>query len=144
QQAIAAGGLSRDELRRSYLAMALSASQLDRSDVALPAFLRLFALDPNVEFTKRLAPARRKAAITAQQYWSSHGHRAELRVAFNREQRQLVVHNSDPLRWIGSIRVWVRKPGSEFVEYGLAPAKESSLFLDVEPLDVLDVYASGF
>lgn len=144
QQAIAAGGLSRDELRRSYLAMALSASQLDRADVALPAFLRLFALDPNVEFTKRLAPARRKAALTAQQYWSSHQRRAELRISFNREQRQLVVHNSDPLRWVGSLRVWVRKPGTEFVEYALAPTKESKLTLDVEPLDVVDVYAAGF
>lgn len=143
QQAINGGTLSRDELRRAYLALALSAAQLDRPDVALPAFLRLFALDPDVEVSKRLAPARRAAAISAQQYWTSHGQRMSLHVEFNREERQLVARVADPLSWVREVHVWVRKPGNEFVEYTMPNGRDAKVALDVEPLDVLDIYAYG-
>jgi hypothetical protein len=143
QQAINDGNLTRDEVRRAYLALALSAAQLDRQDVALPAFLRLFAIDPDVEISKRVAPARRSAAISAQQYWSSHRQKLALHVDFDREERQLVVRTSDPLSWVNGVHVWVRKPGNEYLEYSLASGSEVKLALDVESLDILDVYAYG-
>lgn len=143
QQAIDGGTLTRDEVRRAYLALALSAAQLDRPDVALPAFLRLFALDPQVEFSKRLAPARRGAALSAQTYWASHGRKLSLLVQFNREERRLEIRADDPLSWVKALRIGVRKPGNEYIEYSLQPGSQVLLPLDVEPLEVLDVYAYG-
>lgn len=143
QRAISEGGLSLDELRRAHLALALSAAQLDRPDVALPAFLKLFALDPGVDFSKRLAPARRGAATAAQRHWQQYGHRFSLRTEFARDERKLKVFTGDPFSWIGRVSVWVRVPEGQFVRHDLPVAHPAELALDVGSLDVVEVYVRG-
>lgn len=142
ERAIERGGLGREELRRAYVVLAFSAAQLDRPDLAQPAFLKLFALDPNVDFSKRLAPARRSSATVARDYWSGQLP-TSVSVELDRNAQQLAIQTRDPLGWLATVRIRVRKRGDAYVEHSVQAATPTKIGLDVAPLDVLEVYASG-
>lgn len=142
ERAIEHGALNRDELRRAYVVLAFSAAQLDRPDLAQPAFLKLFALDPGVDFSKRLAPARRGPAMVARDYWSSQP-RTSVDVELDRGAQQLAVHTLDPLGWLTTVRVRVRKQGGDYVEHSLRTGAPTTVAVDATPLDVVEVYAVG-
>ena len=59
EQAINRGGLDLDEVRRAYTLLAVSCVQLEDAACARPAFLRLYAVDPQSRVLGRLSPARR-------------------------------------------------------------------------------------
>lgn len=141
ERAISRGALTRDEVRRAYLAVAFSAAQLDRPDLAQPAFLKLFALEPNVDFSRRLAPARRSAAMTARGYWAVQGSPMGVNVDFDRDERKVLVTTQDPLNWLRQVDVWVRKPGEAYSKYVLKTGSDSAVEVEAGPLDVLEVYA---
>lgn len=142
ERAIEQGGLGRDELRRAYVVLAFGASQLDRPDLAQPAFLKLFALDPNVDFSKRLAPARRSSATVAHDYWSAQLP-TSVNVELDRGAQQLAVQIQDPLGWLATARVRVRKRGGAYVEHSVKAGVPTRLTIDAAPLDVVEVYAVG-
>ncbi len=143
EQAIAEGSLTRDEVRRAYLTLAFSAAQLDRHDIAQPAFLKLFAIDPTADFSRRLAPARRSSAITARNYWSQRSTTMRVKTALDRVNRQLFITTEDPLRWLRSLNVWVRKAGGEYTKNTLEIAQSNVIHVDVDPLDVIEVYVAA-
>jgi hypothetical protein len=143
ERAISQGSLSHDEVRRAYVTLAFSAAQLDRHDIAQPAFLKLFAIDPTVDFSRRLAPARRSSAITALNYWSRRSSTMAVRIELDRFDRQLFITTEDPLRWLRSLNVWVRKAGGEYTKNTLAIAQSNAIHVDVDPLDVIEVYVAA-
>lgn len=138
--AIEHGGLDYDAARRAYVALAFSAAQLDRHDIAQPAFLKLFALEPNVDFTRRLAPARRASAITAAGFWKARKTGMGAKLRFDREELRLFVQLDDPLNWAQSLRVGVRKAGNEYEEHSLPLSPSSHIAIDGDALDTLEVY----
>jgi hypothetical protein len=139
-RAIEQGGLPYDAVRRAYTALAFSAAQLDRHDIAQPAFLRLFALEPNVDFARRLAPARRSSAITAAGFWKARKTGMGAKLHFDREERRLSVQLTDPLDWAQSLRVGVRKAEGEYEEHSLPLAPTNTVAIEGDALDTLEVY----
>jgi hypothetical protein len=141
ERALGRGGLHLDESIRAYRVLALSSAQLEDTEGAERAFIKLLALEPDSKLLSRLSPTRRSAVLSAQGFWSVHKEAFGLDVSYARADRQLVVHVKDPLAWAKTVQVWWRFAGHGYQKIRRSATRELVLDIDgIGPTDPLDVY----
>ena len=142
ERAIAKGGLGIEELTRAHRIVAVSMAQVDDTEAAERAFLRLFALEPQSNVASRLSPARRTALLNARGFWSVHKNAFGLDVNYARHDRQIAVQVRDPIKWARTVHVWSRFGDRPFLKTE-RPAGDDVLITvpDIAEADALEVYA---
>jgi hypothetical protein len=142
QRAIAQGGLGLAEHTRAYTLLALSCSQLDDSNCAEQAFLRLFALEPKSNIAMRLAPSRRSGMLNARGFWSVRKSGFHLDVTYVRREEDLIVSVRDPINWVHEVEIGWRFADRPYVKARRSLNGELVLHVDDVALgDDVEVYA---
>ncbi len=141
--ALKKGGMSRDETLRAYRVLAVASAQAGDSARAEPAFLKLFALDPNSRVARRLSPDRREAVLNAKGFWSVRQGSFGLEVKFDRRDRRLYADVRDPLKWARLVHVWYRFGQRPFVRASQAVGTNVAFSVSDElgAAEPLEVYA---
>lgn len=142
QHALERGGLDPEDVVRAYRLIGVASAQLGDTTAAEPAFVRLFALDPDSNIAVRLAPPRRGAVLEARGFWDTRKDGFALRAEYARRERQITLQLRDALGWVKQVHVWYRFADRRYVK--LQRPASDTLVIDVDdigPSDALAVYA---
>lgn len=131
--ALTAGGASSAELVQIYRLLGIAHAALGDADAARGAFLRLLALDPEIELERLLSPRLRAPYMEARGYWDLESVRFGADVRPMEGGTAAEVQLRDPLRMVSRLRVLALGP-PEHVLSELAPSERLTVRLEVGAL----------
>jgi hypothetical protein len=105
QQALEAGGASRQETARLYVLLGISAAALGNAEEAKQRFVAALAIDPSLKLEKSLSPKIRDPYLEAQGFWSASSQRLLLVARPAGDEAHLVVRLTDPAALVARIEL---------------------------------------
>jgi hypothetical protein len=129
-EALEAGGNSRARMVRIYRLIGISAAALDRAEESRDAYVRMLALDPQIQVDRNLAPRLRGPFLEARGFWTARTTQFETNIALLRQRGALRIRLSDPVQMAETIVLHYRLRGEP-------------LFLDENRLAAREILVEG-
>ena len=134
QAALEAGGNNERRMIRIYQLIGLARSVEGDNDGSRAAYMRMLALDPDIEVDRNQPPHLRASFQEARGYWANRTERFETQMRASRAQGAIRVMLTDPIRMAATIVLYTRISGDiEFAETRVPP--RSSQLISVEAIE---------
>jgi len=123
-EALRGGGLTPDQLVRTYELLGVAHSALGETDAARDYFVRMLGVAPDHDLDASVNPQMRDPFLEARGLWAARAERLEIEVGLNRPQSALRVALADPTDMATRVRIAARLEGeAQFTnaEYDATP-----------------------
>ena len=150
-ESLRGGGLSPEQLVRTYELLGVAHSALQETDAARDYFVRMLGVSPDHELDASVNPQMRDPFLEARGLWAARTDRLGVEVGLNRPASALRVALTDPTEMATRIRIAARLEGeAQFTtaEYEISPVLNAPVVGAAEAdrveyyVEVLDVHGN--